>query len=131
VATAHKPEITTQDEAMARAACDLARDVHATAVVVFTRTGLSARLVSNERPPAPIFAFTSDEATARRLMPWWGVHPLLASWPGDATELLATTDRILLERGLANAGATVIVARWATTKAGDWTNFVRLHRVGG
>jgi pyruvate kinase len=130
-ALAAQPAVATRDGAMARAACDLARDVKAEAVVVFTRTGHSARLVSNERPPAPIYAFTPDPSIARRLTPWWGVQSLLAEWPPDAAAMLATADRILLERGLAARGATIVVARWATTRAGDWTNFVHLHPVGG
>jgi len=129
VAVAHKPQIKSQDEAMARAACDLARDVRVAAVVVFTRTGFSARLVSAERPPAPIFAFTPDIATARGLAPWWGVTPLLAPWPADAMAMLATADRLLLEHRLAAPGDSIVVARWSSTSAGDWTNFVHLHQV--
>jgi len=130
-ADAHPPAVTDNDGAMARAACRLAREVQAAAVVVFTRTGFSARLVSNERPPAPIFAFTPEPAIARRLAPWWGVAPIVAPWPEDASEMLRITDHALRDGSLVDPGATIVVARWATAAAGDWTNFVHLHVVGG
>lgn len=116
--------------AMSRAACELATEVRASAIIVFTRTGRSARLVSRERPPVPIFAFTDSERVWRKLALRWGVDPLLSEWPRNAGEMVATTDRLLLQRGLLNRGDTVVVARWSAANARGWTNFVHLHRLG-
>jgi pyruvate kinase len=41
-------------------AASLAHDTPVCAVVVFTQSGFSARLVSQERPQVPILAFTND-----------------------------------------------------------------------
>ncbi len=60
-------------EAMSRATSLLSRDLQVRAVVVPTRTGRTARLVSAERPAAPIVALTSDPVLARRLSLCWGV----------------------------------------------------------
>jgi pyruvate kinase len=104
--------------------------VRASAIIVFTRTGRSARLVSRERPPVPIFAFTDSERVWRELALRWGVDPLLSEWPRNVGEMVATADQLLLQRRLLNRGDTVVVARWSTANTRGWTNFVHLHRLG-
>ena len=60
-------------EALSRATSLLSRDLEVRAVVVPTRSGRTARLVSAERPAAPIVALTHDAALARRLSLCWGL----------------------------------------------------------
>ena len=60
---------------------DAARLSKAAAVVVFTSTGRSARLVSRYRPPVPIFAVTPSERAARSLSVCYGVSRLWLRTP--------------------------------------------------
>jgi len=46
------------------------------AIVVFTRSGSTARLISKYRPPCPVFAFCHDESVAARAALYWGVVPI-------------------------------------------------------
>lgn len=115
--------------AMSRAACELAQDLDAAAVVVFTRSGYSAHLVSKERPSVPVFAFTREEAVYRRLALWWGVNPLLADLPSSAAGMLSLADRYLTERGLLSPGDAVVVARWSALPSRGWTNFIQVRRL--
>ncbi len=46
-------------------------------ILVLTRSGLSARMVSKYRPLLPIIAVTSQETTAREMRLIWGVEPLM------------------------------------------------------
>jgi pyruvate kinase len=75
----------TQDEqlriasAVSRAASLLSGDLNVHAVVVPTRTGATARVVSSERPAAPVVAIASDERVCRKLALNWGVTPELAT----------------------------------------------------
>ena len=62
-------------EALSRATSLLSRDLQVRAVVVPTRSGRTARLVSAERPAAPVVALTHDPALARRLNLCWGLIP--------------------------------------------------------
>ncbi|MFB3092919.1 MAG: pyruvate kinase [Dehalococcoidia bacterium] len=115
--------------ALSRAARKLASDVHASAIVVFTRSGYSAYLVSKERPRIPIFAFTPSEAVSRQLALCWGVTPLVANFAPSVEEMVPYTDRYLVEQGLLGKGDLVVVARWSPLGAKVWTNFVQLHRL--
>ena len=122
---------TSEAEVMSLAASDLASGLRADAIVVFTRSGYSAQLVSNERPPVPVYAFTPDEQVSRRLNAWWGITPLVADWPASSGEMVGVADRELRERGLLRSGQTIVVARWSSAQTSEWSNFVHVHRIGG
>ena len=91
----------------ARIAATAAREVGATALVVVSEGGETAARISDERPSAPIVALTSDRAIQRRLALYWGVHPQPV--PATATSAAAVAETIVLERGYARAGDTVVV----------------------
>lgn len=125
-----EPRRLAHPHAMSRAACELARDVGAAAIVVFTRSGYSAQLVSKERPPVPVFAFTPSESVWRQLALWWGVTPLLAPFPRSPRAMMDTADEALRRRGLLRPGQTVVIARWSPLRARGWSNFIQLYRLG-
>src|ERR671924_637863 len=60
-------------EAVSDAAASAARALDASAIVAFTQSGFSARLISQQRPATPIIAFTPFTAVQRRLALTWGV----------------------------------------------------------
>jgi pyruvate kinase len=90
--------------AVSRAASLLSGDLNVRAVVVPTRTGATARVVSSERPAAPVVAITSDERICRKLALNWGVTPELA------------TDEALKDPGLY---ARSLVQKMDLAKPGD------------
>ncbi len=55
----------------------LSRDLDAHCIAVLTRSGDTARIVSADRPAAPIIAFTKSEKTYRQMNLLWGVFPFL------------------------------------------------------
>ena len=77
-----EPGRTTR-EAIAHAACNIAREIGARVLVAFTESGGTPRLISKARPGVPIVAFASDEAHLRPLALYWGVVPRLLPLPAD------------------------------------------------
>ncbi len=65
-------------EAISYAACEMALDLQAAAILTSTEFGDTARLISRFRPHTPIVAVTPRRETWRRLCLSWGVFPLLA-----------------------------------------------------
>ncbi|MBM3776429.1 MAG: pyruvate kinase, partial [Acidobacteria bacterium] len=117
-------------EIVADAAHQAARDAGAAAVVVFTTSGASARLISRYRPPVAIFAITHSEQVRRQLSIHYGVTALLAPEVSSTDEMLAQMDVMLVNRGLLKAGDTVVfVAGQPIGRAGS-TNLMKLHQVG-
>src|SRR5216684_7123122 len=116
-------------QAVSHAACALAEDTHVQDIVVFTRSGNSARLISNDRPRVPILAYTPSEHVAYQLALWWGVWPHLISMQGTTENLIALVEQRLLEDGLAQPGEYVVIMGGLPIASQARTNFVKLHRI--
>ncbi len=126
---APKSPRTTTPEIVADLAFRAARQMNAAAIVVFTSTGSSARLVSRYRPSVPIFAFTESETVARQLAPIYGANAIVAPLLASTDAMMTQMDRLLVERGVAKPGDNLIfVAGQPIGKPGS-TNMLKLHTV--
>ena len=65
-------------DAVSHAACQMAVDTDAKALVVSSMSGQTARMVSRFRCPIPIVGRTTDEKVWRKLNMSWGVYPMLS-----------------------------------------------------
>ena len=101
-------------EILADAAYHAARDSEAAAIVVFTSTGSSARLVSRYRPPVGVYAITPHDTTARQLAINYGVTPILAPDVSNTDEMLAQMDRKMVDGGHLQRGELRGVSRRPT-----------------
>jgi pyruvate kinase len=70
------PDRSSEANALAHAAAELADDLRAAAIVVPTRTGYSAACLAAFRPRMPIIAYSRVPETTRRLRLFWGVRAL-------------------------------------------------------
>jgi len=96
-------------EAVCYAACELARDMRATAIVAPTESGFTARQMSRFRPRQPILAPTPNDQAARRLTLFWGVYPRLVGVRGSIEEMFAAAEDVAREEGFLGPGDTVVV----------------------
>ena len=117
-------------QAVASAASTLAREAGARLLVVFTRTGVSAQLISKERPTMPIVAFSPFQTVYRRLALWWGVIPRYNELTGTIEDRIASADLALRECGMAQVGDEVVIMGGMPSTGRTRTNFVKLHRIG-
>lgn len=117
-------------EIIAQAAHHASLDVNIRAIVVFTASGSSARLISRFHPPDRIFAVTPNEAVARQLSVAYGVTAFLGPDAGSTDEMLELTDRILLEQGILERGDSVVFVAGVPVGRPGSTNLLKLHRVG-
>ncbi|KAL2227003.1 UNVERIFIED_CONTAM: Plastidial pyruvate kinase 2 [Sesamum indicum] len=66
-----------------------------TSIVVFTRTGFMAILLSHFRPSGTIFAFTNEKRVQQRLALYQGVCPIHMEFSADAEETFANALALL------------------------------------
>ncbi len=125
----HSPQ-PANPEILADAAYHAARDAKASAIVVFTSTGSSARLVSRYRPPVGVFAITPHDTTARQLAINYGVTPILAPDVSNTDEMLAQMDRVMVSDGHLQRGELVVFLAGQPVGRPGTTNLMKLHRVG-
>ncbi len=118
----------TSQAAMARAACDIAARLSARAIVAYTMTGSTARCISQRRPTIPIYAFTPDEPTLRRMSLLWGVTPVLIDAFATTDEMIEQGGTLLLGKGLAEAGDTVVYIAGGATNTPGGTDMLKIHR---
>lgn len=121
---------TRREHAIAAATVDAARQIGAPAIVVITRSGFSARLVSSYRPPVPVFAVTTEPRTYRQLGAVWGVHPVLASDVEVTYEALAAYGcKAVIDAGVGEPGASIAITAGFPFHESGSTNNMRLGRL--
>jgi pyruvate kinase len=129
VRPASPKEVPDFTAALARLAGEAARDVDPRAVVVFTRSGRTARRVSDERPRAPVLAFTPDPGVYNQLALYWGVVPRMAPERTSSAELLAEAGARIVGERWAEASEPVVVLFGTHTGEGA-TNSLRIAKAG-
>ncbi|XP_050254689.1 plastidial pyruvate kinase 2 isoform X3 [Quercus robur] len=77
-----------------------------TSIVVFTRTGFMATLLSHYRPSGTIFAFTNEKTIQQRLAVYQGVCPIYMQFSEDAEETFSNA-LALLRQGMVKEGEEV------------------------
>jgi pyruvate kinase len=111
------------------AAVTLAARAHVDGILVLTREGRTARLLSARRPDAPIFAATDSDDVARRLCLWWGVTTLAGPLDANAEVAAAAIAGRLRAQGALPSPATVVIVSATADLNEDASNFVRVRRL--
>jgi len=117
------------NEAVARAACDIARDIDARVIVAFTESGLSARYASKARPSVPIIAFSPNPVTRRRLALIWGVVPSPIDQFRHPDEMVDRASAYLLADGFVSPGDRFVAIFGAPVGVVGTTNSIRVRVV--
>jgi pyruvate kinase len=117
-------------DAIARAACVLARQVNATAIVPITHSGATAVKISKYRPESRIIAVTSEERILRSLNLVWSVRGIVSE---DFIHDNDTAFRKIIERlkheGFVERGDFVVFTAGLPLMAMGTTDTVNVVRV--
>jgi pyruvate kinase len=112
---------------LSRAACMLAKNLNASAIVTLTHTGETAYHLAKYRPSAPIVAVTASEAARRRLNLVWGVRGMIVgNLKKDTDETFRIIEQRLLAEGFIRAGDTVVVLAGIPLWEGHPTNAIKV-----
>jgi pyruvate kinase len=117
-------------DAVARAACVLARQVHATVIVPITHSGATAIRISKYRPESRIITVTGDYKILRRLNLVWGVRGIVSQ---DFIHDQDTAFRNIIERlkseGYVEHGDFVVFTAGLPLLAMGTTDTINVERV--
>jgi pyruvate kinase len=125
----HQHELPTSAHAIAHAACNMAVDMKARVIAAFTKTGSTARLISQFRPPNDIIALTQHVHVYRQLSLVWGTEPLMLTEVSDSESTLSMVEETLLKRGLVSPKDNIIITGGLPIAARGAANFVKLSTV--
>ncbi len=115
------------EESVGRAACDLARHIDAAAIITFTQSGSTPKLVAKHRPRRLILAPTPLESSYRRLSLVWGVVPILGEAAKDTDEMVRKALDESLNSGLVRKGQRVVITSGVPMGVPGSTNLIEVH----
>ena len=87
-----------------------ARDIKAKAIIAYTQTGATPRMVSSFLPECPIYAITSTLKTFEQLSLIWNVMPILVENKKEPNDIIEKGLQIAKENGYINQGDVVVLA---------------------
>jgi pyruvate kinase len=123
-------DVPTVQDAIARAAAEVARGLGARALVAFTRSGSTVRTLASHREPVPLYAFTSEPGVRNQLSVVWGAEAFVVPDVRTTDEMVATVTRAMLELGRAEPGDLVVLVAGTPPGVAGSTNSLRVHRLG-
>lgn len=122
-------EITPQ--AIANAAVKMAEDLDAKAILTFTHTGYTPRLLSKVKPSVPVIAISDQEKTCRKLALYWDISPICKDWDTVLDrDMLDKIDNLIYEKTEFQKDERIIIIGSIPKLITGRTNFIRVHRIG-
>jgi len=121
--------VVATEQAVAAATVAAARMLKAPLVIVFTKSGFSARVVAANRPGVPILVLTDVPQTYRQLALVWGVIPVLVPHCTTYESMWIQARAAISRRELAAAGDRVVVTAGVPFDVPGTTNLVKVEVV--
>ncbi len=116
-------------EAICTAASSAAAATTASAIVAFSELGSTARLISKQRPAAPIIAFTPFDPVRRQMALYWGVQPHTMQQITQTDERIHEAERRLKAEGLVKPGERIVILSGTRIGQPGGTNLIKLQEV--
>jgi len=117
-------------QAIAQCVVSAARKSQATAIVVFSYSGLMAMRISKHKPDVPIIALTPSPVAFHRMALLGYVYPLLFDFKATVDETLKSAEKVIASKGYLAAGDSVIVCAGFIDKLPGLTNTIKLYNFG-
>jgi pyruvate kinase len=116
-------------DAVSSAIAQLSRDLMVRCIIVETRTGRTASIISSDRPSSPIVALTPSEQVLRKLQLFWGVVPHLMGGSGfQVVKSLAFVESRMKRLKLAKSGDYQLLVRGIGYKKTDMQS-ITVHQM--
>lgn len=117
----------TNADAISHATCQVALDLKVKAIVTFTFSGSTARMVSRYRPPVPIIAASTQDSTVKKLTLSWGVYPFKTEELADTDDMITRSRKVALETGLVRQGEKIVITAGIPFRVPGSTNLLKVE----
>jgi len=120
----------TISECVSNAAVMLAKEVNADAILVLTRTGKTARMISRHRVSTSIIAATYSDKVLREMNIYWGVTGFLVDSFKYADNAVKSAIEVAERKNLVKKGDVLVIVGGEPSGVPGTTNFVWVQLVG-
>ena len=117
-------------DAIGYAACRIAADLKARAIVTITRSGYTAKLVARYRPSVQILAVSPNREVVDGMSLVWGVRGLVVPLVDDLRRAIGEASRTCVRGGFVKKGDLVVVTGGFLDEKAGTTNMIHIHTVG-
>lgn len=117
------------EETIASATVTAVRLIGARCVIVFTKSGFSARVVAARRPGVPIVVLTDQPRTWHQLAMVWGVSPFLVPHCETYDQMARAARELVIREGFAVAGDRVVITAGVPFDVPGSTNTLKVETV--
>ena len=124
-----QPGQATVEETIASASVTAVRLLGAHTIVVFTKSGFSARIVAARRPNVRIVVLTDNVRTYRQLALTWGVTPFLVPHCDTYDQMAALARELLLQHSIAEPGERIVITAGVPFDVPGTTNQLKVETV--
>ena len=124
----HSPSILS--DALCYSACNIAKDINASALVGMTQSGYTAFMLSSYRPKVPLFIFSKERTLINQLSLSWGVRAFYYGEEESLDDIFFDQISILKERGFLNSGDIVVNTGSTPIALHLPTNVIKVTKVG-
>lgn len=122
----HEMNSTDVTNAVGHAACTLAKDINADAIMAITKTGYTARRMSKFRPDIMIIGATPYRKTYHQLSLIWGVTPMLANYKYEIEALFEHCVGVAVKEALIEEGSNIVISAGVPVDVPGNTNIIRV-----
>ena len=122
-------DLKTIADAMSASAVKASYDLDCNAIIVATRSGRTAKLVSRFRPACPIIAVTTTEKAYYQLALSWGVYPLQGAEQTDMSKVFEHAAQVARYFNAVKSGDTVVTVATTSGFNSDAMNIMRVDRI--
>lgn len=123
----YEMDSTDTTNAVGHAACTLARDINAKAIMSITKSGYTALRMSKFRPATRLIAATPHEKTYHQMALLWGVYPLMVENLMNVDVLVYRCLEEGRKKGLLEKGDKVVISAGVPLDITGMTNMIRVE----
>lgn len=125
----HEMDAEDTTNAVGHAACTLAKDIKAKALIAITKSGYTASRMSKFRPATPIIAATPHHKTYHQMALVWGVTPLMVENLQNVDVLVYRCLEEAKKENLLRGGDKVVISAGVPLDVAGNTNMIRVENV--
>ena len=120
----------TRNGVITRAAVEIGESLGVKYIVVFTKSGQTARRVARLRARLPLLCFTPEPDIRNQLALTWGVETFTVPNVLHTDDMVGQVDHLLREMDMAEDGDRIVIVAGMPAGVIGSTNTIRVHKMG-